>query len=293
MSAARDFKGDRVFADGFDKIDRCLILLKFLAIHRNEDVTVLESCFNGGATLGDIAQHDVVDLRPDADLAQPAALEPLGLFRLELGDEFERRWRSCALDGELDLVAFAQDDALGDAVERPREAIDRIAVDVGDLIAGHDASLRRRAIFQHPADDLGGDEILGLADLIDDPSCQQGEQHRKQRARDRDNDFIKWRDRWQRLASLAAPLDGLHRRHLGQCDKATRRNPTEPVLHPIDFLFPNRCAEPNLEALDAQAAPLGGEEVTQLVDKNNDVENHQNNGNQQDHLEDVGNSRHE
>jgi hypothetical protein len=29
------------------------------------------------------------------------------------------------------------------------------------------------------------------------------------------------------------------------------------------------------------------------MDKNDDIENHQNNGNQQDHLEDVGNSRHE
>jgi hypothetical protein len=63
-------------------------------------------------------------------------------------------------------------------------------------------------------------------------------------------------------------------------------------LHPVDFLFPDGCAEPDLETVDAKAAPFRSKEVTELVDKNDDIENRQDDDDQQDHQKDCGNVRH-
>jgi hypothetical protein len=79
----------------------------------------------------------------------------------------------------------------------------------------------------------------------------------------------------------------LRQRHKPAC-----RDPAEAVLHAVDFFFPNRFPEPNLETVDLEPTPLACEKVAEFVDENDDVEDHQNDENQQNHLEDGGNNGH-
>ena len=89
-----------------------------------------------------------------------------------------------------------------------------------------------------------------------------------------------------------AAFQRFHRRHLRQRDEAAGGNPAEAVLHAVDFLFPDRLAEPDLETVDLQAAPFRRPEVAEFVNEDDDVENRQHDGNQQDHLENGGKSGH-
>ena len=67
-------------------------------------------------------------------LPQAAALEPLGFLGLESGFQHQGIGVAGALDGVGDFLAAAEDDALGDGVERAGETIDGHAVDLGDLV---------------------------------------------------------------------------------------------------------------------------------------------------------------
>ena len=58
-------------------------------------------------------------------------------------------------------VAFAGDDLHEDAVEPAVPAVDRLVVDVGDLVAGLQAGLGTRAVRDHLGDDLGGGDLGG------------------------------------------------------------------------------------------------------------------------------------
>ena len=148
-----------------DESDGFVAVLKRLAIHRDEDIAVFKPSFVGGTALDDRSQLDVVGFWADADLTQSAALKPLSFRSFKFGHKLQRRRCSGALDGELDLLAFAQDDALGDAIERPGEAVHRVAIDRDDLVARNDPGDGGRTIRQN-FDDLSGNEIRRFSHAI-------------------------------------------------------------------------------------------------------------------------------
>ena len=66
-------------------------------------------------------------------------------------------------------------------------------------------------------------------------------------------------------------LDGLHGRHLRQRDVTAGGNGAEDVIDAVDFLRPERLAEPDGKLIDPEPAPFRGEEMAQLVDDDQDV----------------------
>ena len=58
-----------------------------------------------------------------------------------------------------------------------------------------------------------------------------------------------------------------------QRDETTGRYPAETELHAIDFLFPNRPAEPDLESLDLESAPFRCKEMAEFMDEDDHIEN--------------------
>jgi hypothetical protein len=70
---------------------------------------------------------------------------------------------------------------------------------------------------------------------------------------------------------IGLALNGFHGRHLRQGDVATGGNGAKEILDAIDFLGPERFAEPDGEFIDLEAAPFGGEEMAEFVDDDEDV----------------------
>src|SRR5690606_23043665 len=89
-----------------------------------------------------------------------------------------------------------------------------------------------------------------------------------------------------------AAFDGSNGSHLRQGNEAAGGNPAESVLDAVDGFFPDGLSEPDLEAVDLEPAPAPGEEMTELVNEDDDVENHQDDEDQQGDLEESGKSRH-
>jgi hypothetical protein len=261
------------------------------AVDGNNPVALDEAGVGGGAVRADLADDGGAG-GVDPHLAQSAALEPAGFFGFKSGFEDHRIGLAGPLDGVGDFLAAAEDDALGDRAEGSGEAIDGHAVDFGNLVAGEQTRLGGRAGRQHVSDFLGGDEIRGFADFPNDHCGGQGQQHRKQRTGESDDDLIQRTDRRQRVGVLFAAFEGLHRGHLRQRDKSAGGDPAEAVLHAVDFLFPDRLAEPDLETVDSQATPFRGPEVAEFMDEDDDVEHHHNDEDQNDDLNECGKTGH-
>ena len=117
----------------------------------------------------------MIDLRADADAAQGTTLEPLGLRDVEGRSQRQRSRLTLALDGENDVLSFAKNDALKDAVEMTGETIHRLTIHREDLVTHLDARLVAGAILFDRPDDLGRQHVRWLADLGNHAGGQQGE----------------------------------------------------------------------------------------------------------------------
>src|SRR5206468_3105605 len=73
----------------------------------------------------------------------------------------------------------------------------------------------------------------------------------------------------------ALPFNGFHRSHLRKRDIPTSRNCPQGVFHSFDFGFPDWFPEPNGKSINFKAPPARGEEMAQLMDKNQQVEQQQ------------------
>ena len=87
--------------------------MHLVAIDADHAVAFHESGIGGGAVRADVA-NDRRAGRIDADLTQPAALVPVTFFSFKARAQLERFCFARALDGEGDLLAAAEDDALAD-----------------------------------------------------------------------------------------------------------------------------------------------------------------------------------
>ena len=55
-------------------------------------------------------------------------------------------------------------------------------------------------------------------------------------------------------------------------DKTPGGDPAQAILHPVDLFLPNGLAEPDLEAIHTKPSPPCGKKMTELVDKDDNVE---------------------
>ena len=131
-----------------------------------------------------------------------------------------------------------------------------------------------RIRLRHPADGRGVVSLVaGLAHLPDNDGKHHRQQKTEERSGERHDDFVERRDIRQRFRFfIRLAFDGFHRGHLRQRDVAAGGNPAEGVFDVADFLLPDGLAEPDGEAVHLQTAPLGGEEMAQLVNTDEQVE---------------------
>ncbi len=105
-----------------------------------------------------------------------------------------------------------------------------------------------------------------MADRPDDAGKSEREEQTKKRPGKGDDDFVERGNARERGAiDIHFALDDVHRRELRQGDKAAERNRAERVGDSVDFLFPDRLAEPDTELLDHQPAPFRREEMPELM----------------------------
>ncbi len=183
-------------------------------------------------------------------MAEAAALEPAGFFGFKSGPQGDGLGGAGTLDGVADFLAAAEDDVLGDGLERSCEAVDLDAVDGDDVVSQLETGFLRRAVGDQEADLGGGDKVGGLADLPDQHGGKQGEQDGEKRTGEGDDDLVQRSDGRERLGILGSTFKRFHGSHLRQGHKSAGGNPAEAVLDAVDFLFPNRGAEPDLEPVD-------------------------------------------
>jgi hypothetical protein len=62
---------------------------------------------------------------------------------------------------------------------------------------------------------------------------------------------------------------------LREGDESSGGNPADAVLHTIPRSFPDGLTEPDLEFINFESPPPGGEEVPPFMDEDHDVEDHQ------------------
>src|SRR6185369_1478151 len=78
-----------------------------------------------------------------------------------------------------------------------------------------------------------------------------------------------------------------HRRELRELDEAAAWHTAEAVNHAVDLLFPQRFSKPNAKFLDNQPAPARGEEVTQLMNDDHEIEDYEDFDTDADDFEDL------
>ena len=150
----------------------------------------------------------------------------------------------------------------------------RLAIHFENRIAGLQPRFGGRPGRVHPADGRGVVRLVArLADLPDDDRKHHREQKTEQRTGEGHDDFVERRDVGQLVGGrLGLALDAFHRGHLRQRNVAAERDGVEDVFDVADFLFPQRGAKPDGEALHFQPAPARGEKMAQLVNANEQVE---------------------
>jgi len=78
------------------------------------------------------------------------------------------------------------------------------------------------------------------------------------------------------IGCVSDDTDDFHGRHLGKRDITSGWNGTEGIFHAVDLLFPDGFSKPDGKPVHLQATPAGGQEVPQLMDKYEQIEEHQN-----------------
>ncbi len=102
-------------------------------------------------------------------------------------------------------------------------------------------------------------------------TCQAKAEERTGKGHD---DLVQGRNGGQRLCAFRATFQRAHGSHLRQTDKTARGNAAQAIVHAVDGLLPDRLAEPDLKGFDLKAAPFGGEEVSEFVNHDHQVEHH-------------------
>ena len=247
-------------------------------IDMGDDVAHFDACSLGGALgrffcgLGNCGNDDRGGV-VDPNLTHGGALIEL-CFWNDVG-AFEREWCffSGAFDEELDLFAFAKHDVFVHAIEAAEEAVYLFAIDGNDFVTDEHAGFLCWAIRCDVADFGAIDEVLGLSNDPDEAGGKEGEAETEGGAGCSDDDFVDGLDGREFFAAFGiASFDCFHGGHLRERDVTSGRDTSQTVLHAVDGLFPNRLSEPNVELVDDQAPPFCGEEVTELVDEDEDVE---------------------
>ena len=292
---AADGEGDGFAIGGLDGFADLEAVVDGLAVEGEELVTGLEACVGGGAVFLDLADHGGF-FASDADVFERGAFENAaeegGFFGSDAGgvgghgalDEA----LAGAVDFEVDVGAFAGDDGPADGVDEAFEAFDGLVVDFDDFIADLEAAFGGGAVFGDVADG-GGDEGFGFgfAEPGDEEGEEGGEAEAEEGAGEGDDDFVEGGDGWQGFFGVDIAFDGLHGGHLGEGDEATGGDAAEAVLDTVDGFFPERLAEPDLEAVDVEAAPAGGEEVAPFVDEDHQIEHQEDLDDEDDGVEDF------
>ncbi len=76
------------------------------------------------------------------------------------------------------------------------------------------------------------------------------------------------------MLRLPFAFDGFHRGHLREGHKTARRDAAQTVLDAFEFAFPQWFSKPYTKTLHHQTTPLGGQEMSEFVDDDQDVEQH-------------------
>ena len=187
---------------------------------------------------------------------------------------FDAQHFAVSLDLDRNFFAFAADHPPHDAVANARKAGDRMAVHFQNPVARTQAGLLGRRVFFNVADDGGG---IGFADGPSDAPDQHGEGQGQRKAEQRSgkghDDFVERGNGREIVGAVAVlALDGFHGRHLRKRHITAGGNGSQTKIHPVNFRFPDRFAEPDAEAVNDQPAPTCGQIVAQLVDDNEQVE---------------------
>ena len=292
---AADGEGDGFAVGGLDGFADLEAIVDGLAVEGEELVTGLEVGFGGGAVFLDLADHGGF-FAGDADIFERGAFEDAAeegrFFRSDAGgfgghgalDEA----LAGAVDFEDDVGAFAGDDGPADGVDEAFEAFDGLVVDFDDFIADFEAAFGGGAVFGNVANG-GGDERFGFgfAEPGDEEGEEGGEAEAEEGTGEGDDDFVEGGDGWQGFFGVDIAFDGLHGGHLGEGDEAAGGDAAEAVLDAVDGFFPEGFAEPDLEAVDVEAAPAGGEEVAPFVDEDHQIEHQKDLDDEDDGVEDF------
>ena len=234
-----------------------------------------------GRAVGENPSHHRGDGGYDLDLAKILPAPPVARLdaRLHLDDLLP----PVALEADGNHRGGTHRDIPGHTVAHaphPVDPLHRMAVHGDDPVSGLKPSPRGRTSGNHIADLIRG---LGLADRATYEPDNTGEEKGKAEAGGRTgsghDDLVKGtggRKIHPLLISLS--LDRLHRGKLGNGHEPSGRNASQAVLHASHGLRPEGLAEPDGELLHLQAPPLRGEEVTQFMDHDEEVE-------EQHHLE--------
>ena len=180
------------------------------------------------------------------------------------------------------LVMLTQHNQFPDAFHIARPLVHRAAVHLHNPVAGQNAGLGRRAVRSNKVDRSHPHLHIRLAHHPDGHGKKHGQQERGDGAGGGHDDLVQGGNGLQILGKLRSPFNSLHRSHLRQGNEAAGRNPAHPPLHAVDGLFPDGASKPDLEPVHVQAAPAGGEKVTQFMNENHEVKQHH-------HTEDNGN----
>src|SRR5213592_3072536 len=127
-----------------------------------------------------------------------------------------------------------------------------------------------------------------MPDRPDNAGKTERQKHAEQRPGNRYDDFVERGNFRQPCAvHIRLTLDNVHRRKLGQRDKASERQRTERVLDTVDCLFPEWFTEPDAEFFYVKPSPAGGQKMSQFMDNNQQIKQDENLEEDEDETDDV------
>src|SRR5947209_8077282 len=211
---------------------------------------------------------------PDQHFPQTFSLMP----RLRLLDEpaIKSHLLPIPFDFKGDGIALAPDHPPLHARSQSKPFAHWLVIHFQNAIPRLQKTIRRRFFFHLTNDGGFGRFPFRPAHSPNDASEHHRQTKTQERASKGDNDFVpRGNGRQLFLRFVALAFDDLHRRHLRERDVASGGNAPQNIFDAVKLLFPDWLAEPDGEPLHFQSPPARGQEMAQLMHKNQQIKQRQ------------------